>query len=173
MEFMDTVKKTSRAVEKAFTPSAQEEKDILDVLKTEHNEVKKLLGELVETPSASARKALLKKIKLALVPHVRAEEKIVYDAIIAQKDKGEKTDGEEGYLEHDLADKMLATLSKISNAASPEFSAAAKVLKELVEHHIEEEESNVWKDVRNHFNAGERIEMNRKFEMAKKKVHAV
>jgi len=170
MEFMDTVKKTGKAVEKAFMPSSQDEKDILDVLRTEHNEVKKLLSELVETTSAPTRKSLLKKIKLALVPHVRAEEKIVYDAIIAQKDKNEKTDGEEGYLEHDLADKMLATLGKISNAASPEFSAAAKVLKELVEHHIEEEESNVWKDVRNHFNADERIEMNRQFEIAKKKV---
>ena len=144
--------------------------DILDVLKHEHDEVKELLNDLVETPSAATRKSLLKQIKMALVPHVRAEEKIVYDAIIAQKGKDEKVDGEEGYLEHELADKMLAKLEKISNASSPEFSAGAKVLKELVTHHVDEEERNVWKDVRKHFDSDKRIEMNRRYEMAKKKV---
>jgi hypothetical protein len=44
------------------------------------------------------------------------------------------------------------------------------VLKELVEHHVEEEERNVWADVRKHFDADDRIQMNRKFEAAKKKV---
>ncbi len=104
------------------------------------------------------------------MPHVRAEEKVVYDAILKLKDKHTQQDGEEGYLEHGLADKMLASLGKIQNAASPEFSATSKVLKELVEHHVEEEEHNVWADVRSNFSADDRIEMNRKFEAAKKKV---
>jgi hypothetical protein len=56
---------------------------------------------------------------------------------------------------------------------SPEFSAAAKVLKEIVEHHVEEEERNVWADVRKHFSEEERLEMNRRFEAAKQKVRVV
>ena len=104
------------------------------------------------------------------MPHLRAEEKVVYDAILALKDKDAKIDGEEGYLEHELGDKTLAKLGKIANAMSPEFTATAKVLKELVEHHVEEEERNVWADVRKNFDADDRIEMNRKFEAAKKKV---
>jgi hypothetical protein len=65
---------------------------------------------------------------------------------------------------------MLSTLGKITNAASPEFSAAAKVLKDLVLNHVEEEERNIWPDVRDNFTAEERLEIAREFEAAKKKV---
>jgi hypothetical protein len=155
-----------------FSPGTGEERDadILDTLKKEHEEVAEMLAQLVESDSRTERKSLLKRIKAALVPHVRAEEKAVYDAIIAIKDKATKQDGEEGYLEHNLADKVLGALGKMSNPLSPEFSAAAKVLKELVEHHVEKEENNVWSDVREHFSSDDRIAMNRKFLAAKKKV---
>jgi hypothetical protein len=44
------------------------------------------------------------------------------------------------------------------------------VLKELVEHHVEEEERNIWADVRKNFSDEDRFAMNRAFEAAKKKV---
>ncbi|HEX3974395.1 MAG TPA: hemerythrin domain-containing protein, partial [Stellaceae bacterium] len=116
------------------------------------------------------RKAILKQIKAALVPHLRAEEKIVYNGIYAVKDKEAKQDSAEGYMEHQLAEKMLVTLEHIDNAMSPEFSAGSKVLKEMVEHHVEEEESNVWKDVKNHFSSEQRVEMNKRFLARKKQV---
>ena len=144
--------------------------DILDKLKKEHEEVAGMLKQLVKSDKGAERKALVKKIKKALVPHLRAEEKIVYDAIIALKDMDAKIDGNEGYIEHKLAGKVLGDLAKMTNAMSPEFSAAAKVLKELVEHHVKEEESAVWSDVRKNFSADDRIQMNRDFEAAKKKV---
>jgi hemerythrin-like domain-containing protein len=170
MATLETLKDTGRKAMKTLIPRDEEGTDILDTLKQEHDEVKELLGQLVDTESAASRKSLLKKIKAALVPHVRAEEKVVYDRILALKAKKAKIDGEEGYMEHGLADKMLASLGKITNAASAEFSAGAKVLKELVEHHVQEEERNVWKDVRKNFSDDDRIEMNREFEAAKKKV---
>jgi hypothetical protein len=43
-------------------------------------------------------------------------------------------------------------------------------LKELVEHHIEEEERNVWADVREHFSDEDRKTMNMKFFAAKRRV---
>jgi hypothetical protein len=170
MNVINTIKQTGRKLERAMGVGAGGEGDILDTLKKEHGEVAELLKKLVESQKAAERKSLFRKIKGALVPHVRAEEKVVYDAILALRDKTAKQDGEEGYLEHGLADKLLATLGKISNAMSPEFSAAAKVLKEIVEHHVEEEERNVWADVRKHFSEEERLEMNRRFEAAKQKV---
>ena len=174
MNIMTTVKATGRRLERALTDKKgtvrPDDMDILDKLKQEHDEVGVLLKKLVDADNSAERKALVKKIKAALVPHLRAEEKVVYDAILALKDKDAKTDGEEGYLEHELGDKTLAKLTKISNAMSPAFTATAKVLKELVEHHVEEEERNVWADVRKHFDSDDRIAMNRKFEAAKKKV---
>jgi hemerythrin-like domain-containing protein len=174
MTLLTAVKKAGRTMESRISgspaPDEQADTDILDTLKKEHDEAKKLLTQLVDSKSSAERKSLLKKVKAALVPHLRAEEKVLYDAIIALKDKEAKQDGEEGYLEHGLGDKMLATLGKISNAMSPEFSAAAKVLKELVEHHVEEEERDVWAEARKNFSEEKRVAMNRAFLAAKKKV---
>ena len=172
MALLNVVDKTRRKIGAALSPDRREaaDHDILDTLKREHEEVSDLLEQLVDSESASGRASLLKRIKAALVPHVRAEERTVYDPILALKGKQQKQDGEEGYLEHGLADKMLEKLGKISKTTSPEFSAAAKVLKELVTHHVEEEERAIWKDVRDNFSDDERMEMNCQFEAAKARV---
>jgi hemerythrin superfamily protein len=173
MSLIDTLKGRSKHRAFPFSPGAEEEgdADILDTLKKDHEEVAAMLSQLVKSENRAERKSLLKKIKAALVPHLRAEEKVVYNAIYSLKDKEAQQDSSEGYMEHQLGDKTLATLEKIPNTISPEFSAGAKVLKELVEHHVEEEEKNVWKDVREHFSTDERVAMNRKFLAAKKKIH--
>jgi len=44
------------------------------------------------------------------------------------------------------------------------------VLKELVEHHVEEEEKNVWADVKDNFSDEDRVAMNKKFLAAKSRV---
>lgn len=113
---------------------------------------------------------MVRQIKAALIPHTKAEEKVVYDAIVALKDKEAQTHGQEGYLEHECAAKTLQRLEKIDNPTSPEHKAASKVLKELVEHHIEEEESSIWGDVKQNFDDAERRRMNVAFEAAKARV---
>jgi hypothetical protein len=169
MSIATALRKTSRKIEFAVT-GAEPGTDLLDTLKEEHEEVAELLTRLVKSEKSAERKSLLKQIKAALVPHVRAEEKVLYDASLAQKEKQVKQNGEEGYLEHNLADKMLATLGKISNAMSPEFGAASKVLKELIEHHVAEEERAVWSDARAHFSKDDRIAMNARYLTLKKAV---
>jgi hemerythrin superfamily protein len=77
--------------------------DLLDTLREEHELVAGLLKQLVESDRVAERKSLVRQIKKALVPHLRAEQKVLYDAIIALKDKGAKQNGEEGYIEHALA----------------------------------------------------------------------
>jgi hemerythrin superfamily protein len=171
MSMKSNIKKATNAVVKALTPdSGADNTDILDTLKKEHDEVKSLLSDLQDAQSGAQRKSLVKKIKTALVPHTKAEEKVVYDAVIALRDKRAQTDGQEGYLEHELAAKTLQRLESIANATSPEHRAAGKVLKELVEHHIDEEERNVWKDVKENFSDDERVGMNSAFKAAKKRV---
>ena len=169
MSVSTSLKKATRKIEKIVT-GEEPQVDLLDTLKEEHELVQDLLKQLVDSDRAAERKSILAKIKANLVPHARAEEKVLYDAIIALKDKGAQQDGEEGYIEHSLADKTLAQLGKIGNAMSPEFGAAAKVLRELLEHHIKEEEREVWSDARKHFSADERKLMNQKFLAEKKKV---
>jgi hemerythrin superfamily protein len=165
MSMMNTLKKTFSGQE-GEDPDA----DILDSLKQDHDDVAEMLEKLVESQSGTERKSLLTSIKTALVPHLRAEEKVVYDAVLALRGKDQKIHSEEGYMEHALGDKMLTQLGKMKDAMAPEFSAGAKVLKELVEHHVEEEENNIWSDVKDNFSDEDRIAMNRKFLAAKKRV---
>jgi hemerythrin-like domain-containing protein len=168
MAIMDHLSNAGEKIGKALSRHADEPIDILDKLKEEHEEVDALLKQLVAEENGTKRKSLVKKIKAALVPHVRAEQKVVYDAVIALRNKEAKIDGNEGYLEHQLAEKVLKMLEKVG-ASTPEFAAAAKVLKELVEHHVEEEERNIWRDVRNNFSDEERQAMCSQFLAAKKK----
>lgn len=174
MDVKASLKSASDKIAGAFTTDkSPDETDVLDTLKKEHDEVQELLASLVDSNKAAERKSLLNQIKNALVPHSKAEEKVVYDAVIAAKaGTGDKNriDGAEGYLEHALASQTLLKLDKISPVTSPEFTAAAKVLKELIDHHVQEEERNIWADVKESFDFDARALMNVRYLAAKKKV---
>ena len=172
MDLSSSLKNASKKVKRTLTPEDEslESADILDTLKHEHEEAGELLEKLTTSDSGRDKKAILRKLQVVLIQHLRAEEKVVYEAIIALKDRKSQQDGEEGALEHELAERALVKLMKVTDAGSPEFSATAKVLKELVTHHVEEEERNVWADVRKNFSADDRRRMNRQFEAMKRKV---
>jgi hypothetical protein len=172
MTINTVMRQVARAMGNTFTStdSDAESTDILDTLKKEHDEVKDLLENLSDAETPAQRRTLVQKIKASLVPHTKAEEKVVYDAVIALRDKDAQMDGHEGYLEHEWASKTLQRLEAIANAASPEHKAAGKVLKELVEHHIDEEEHSVWRDVKEHFTDDDRKKMNVSFLAAKRRV---
>jgi hemerythrin-like domain-containing protein len=172
MSVKTVMRKAARAIENTFSAgdSYVESTDILDTLKQEHEHVKDLLKDLSDAKTPAQRRNRVQAIKAALVPHTKAEEKVVYDAVIALRDKDAQMDGHEGYLEHEWAAKTLQRLEAISNPASPEHKAAGKVLKELVEHHIDEEERNVWSDVKKHFSDADRKKMNVRFVAAKGRV---
>lgn len=170
MSIRASIGQATRSVMGAVSP-ANSENDILSTLKDEHDEVQDLLEKLTKSDNGREQKSLLAKVRAALVPHTKAEEKIVYDAILALKGKDARIDGHEGYIEHNLADTTLKKLEKLT-ANTPEFKAAAKVLKELVDHHVQEEERNIWALVRKNFSAEDREVMNHNFLAAKKKVRA-
>lgn len=149
------------------------ESDILDTLKKEHQEVKDLLSELEDASNAATRRSLVKRIKEALVPHTEAEQKVLYKALVdLNGDEDAQVDGYEGYVEHKRAADTLRELEAVTEAASPKHQATAKVLKELVTHHIKEEEANVWSDARKHFSKDERAKMNTRYLAAKGRIGA-
>jgi hemerythrin superfamily protein len=168
MTIRTSIAQATRSVMGAL--NAQEsENDILSTLQAEHDEVQEMLEKLNGSDNAREQKQLVARIKAALVPHNKAEEKVVYDAVLALKGRQSRVDGHEGYIEHNLGGITLKKLEKLT-ANTPEFKAAAKVLKELIDHHVEEEERNIWSLVRRNFSAEDRAVMNRDFLAAKKKV---
>jgi hemerythrin superfamily protein len=162
-------KSVGKSVLDAISLQSESQADILGTLQAEHDEVQELLEKLTKSDTGREQKALVARIKAALVPHTKAEERVVYDAVLGLKGADAKIDGNEGYIEHGLASETLKKLDKLT-ANTPEFKAAAKVLKELVDHHIKEEESNIWARVKENFSDEQRARMNRDFLIAKKKV---
>jgi hemerythrin superfamily protein len=168
MTVRTTIEDAAKTVMNALTPG-EGQPDVLDTLAAEHDEVQDLMGKLVDSDDAREQVALVAKVKKALIPHSKAEEVIVYDAIIGLKGETPKVDGHEGYTEHALASATLTQLDSLA-ANTPEFKATAKVLKELLDHHIQEEEDNVWSDVKKNFSAEQRARMNRDYLAAKQTV---
>jgi hemerythrin superfamily protein len=167
MGIKTALKRASRSVERAIT-GEEPEMDILDTLAEEHEVVAALLQDLVDGKSSAQRASTLKQIKKNLVPHARAEEDILYKALLRVKNKDAKTEGEEGFIEHSLVDFLLKTLGGMRDKMSPRFGAGAKVLQEIVTHHVREEESDVFSDARDNFPSEQRQKMNRAY-LAKKK----
>lgn len=169
MTIRSTIEQATKSVMDALSPKEEGGTDVLDTLQTEHDEVQELLKKLVDSDTAREQKHLVVQIRRALVPHTKAEEKVVYDAVLALRGRDAKIDGNEGYIEHGLADQTLKKLDRLA-ANSPQFHAAAKVLKELIDHHVQEEERNIWSQVKKNFSDAQRAQMNRDFLAAKKKV---
>lgn len=116
--------------------------NIFAALKTDHRNVKALLTELTETSEKSIqqRQSLLAKIKLELVSHNEAEERVFYSQL--NKDRDERVLVFEGKDEHRLGGQVIEEL-EATDKGTEEWSARAKVLKDLVEHHVEEEEGEI------------------------------
>jgi hemerythrin-like domain-containing protein len=174
MSASSLVQNATNAVLKVLTPNAANavDSDLLDTLGMEHDEVKSMLSSLSSATTAAQRRSLVEKIAKALVPHSVAEGKVLYSALASVRETETQVDAQEGFVEHDLVAKTLTKLRGIKNKTSPEHKATAKVLRELVEHHIKEEESSVWRDARKHFSDDERQNMNERYLAAKKRIKA-
>ena len=143
------------------------EEDVRALLVKDHEEAKALAKEMHETASAARRMTLLGKLKPALTAHSRVEEKVVYDALLRVRANDESHElGDEGYVEHSLVDELLATL-ETSDASAERWKATAKVLHELLEHHIQEEESDVFALLGEHYDRDELQAMGVQFQRMK------
>jgi hemerythrin superfamily protein len=122
----------------------------ITMLKSDHALVKRLLRELDGTTERAVkqRESLVSRIERELKTHAQLEEEVFYPAFKAVT---EKTDAEDLFYEaaeeHHVVDMVLPAL-KAANPRSHEFSAKAKVLKDLIEHHVREEEGQMFQKAR-------------------------
>jgi hemerythrin-like domain-containing protein len=122
--------------------------DAVQLLKDDHEQLRKLLKELTDTTTRAAktRPRLLAKIKQQLEAHTTIEEEIFYPAF---RDAG--GDNElyfEAFEEHRAVEKLVLPDLEKTDPTSEKFSGRAKVLKELVEHHADEEEEDMFPQAR-------------------------
>lgn len=115
--------------------------DAFNLLKADHRKVAELF-ERLESASGKRKLTVFEQIKTELDLHAHIEEKVFYPALEKPKETHELT--LEAYEEHDVVKKLLRELSRARNA-DEEWQAKAKVLQENVEHHVEEEENQLFK----------------------------
>jgi hemerythrin-like domain-containing protein len=132
-------------------------KDAIALLKEDHTKVRALLETLEKSGDGKAerRVALLQKIEKELEIHTTIEEEIFYPAY---REKAESKDDRllvhEANEEHGVVKMYLPEMHK-GDLAAEKFTAKAKVLKELVEHHAKEEEKEMFKSARKLFSKDE------------------
>jgi hypothetical protein len=128
--------------------------DALKLLKEDHRKVKKLLGELESTTErgVKTRQKLFSKVKQELVVHEAIEEEIFYPALKDHPKTREIT--LEAYEEHHVVDTVMAEIEGVA-FDDETWGAKFAVMKENLEHHIEEEEGEMFKQTKQAFDADE------------------
>ncbi len=137
------MKKQSKTEKTKMQPPEKEMQgeDIIKVLKAEHEPLKKLIKIMKDTEkSPTERSKALEEFGPLLTVHAKAEERVLYEFLKNEVDMPEE--GYEGGIEHGLAEQMLDEAKNEDDKNI--WSAKVKILAELVEHHIEEEEGEIF-----------------------------
>jgi len=148
--------------------------DAVSLLKKDHQTVRQLLGRLESSAENRHRDSttLLRQIENELKVHTQIEEQIFYPAF---KDAVEGKEDEhlyyEALVEHHVVDLVLRELKSSANN-SEEFAAKAKVLKDLVEHHAEEEETEMFPKARRAMGTAELRELGHQLQERKQELAA-
>ena len=126
-------------------------RDALTVLEADHRNVDRLFSEFQQLGDAveDARQALARKIVEELLTHTRIEEQVFYPRV--RELGGESRDEVlEAVEEHHLIKALVIELNQLT-PKDERFDAKMQVLQEQVEHHVHEEETEMFPRVRRAF----------------------
>ena len=142
--------------------------DAIAMLKQDHEKVRGLLDRL-EKASGARRTKLLTQVEQELKVHTQIEEEIFYPAY---RDAARKKDDKKLYFEaleeHHVVDLVLPEMNDGDTAEA--LKAKAKVLKELVEHHADEEEKEMFPRARKALGRDELRELGERIEARKEQL---
>lgn len=119
--------------------------DAFELLKNDHAKVSSLFDRIEPATDATTRQQLFAQLKQELDLHAHIEETVLYPALKAIAETRDIT--EEGYEEHQEVKDLLAELEE-TPADSEEWSDMIMELRENVEHHVEEEEGEMFTKAR-------------------------
>jgi hemerythrin superfamily protein len=145
--------------------------DAVTLLKTDHATVKKLFEsekKLAET-DGKKKEAIFNQIKAALTVHATIEEEIFYPAVKAARAKNVKDEVREAYEEHKQIKSLLAQIAGITSADET-YDMKIKVLMEDVEHHVKEEETEMFPDAKKFLGEKRLMELGAQLEARKQQL---
>lgn len=117
--------------------------NFFEVIHKDHDEIKGILGqlELLKNFETKQREVLLKNLEQEFKPHMKAEEDAFYTPLKGNKKL--KAQILESIEEHHVIDFLLDGLDN-TQKGDEQWGAKVKVLKEFVEHHVHEEEDELF-----------------------------
>lgn len=158
------VKKVSSTKNEEKNLSSARSGDIIDLILFDHKPLKKLIKVMKNLDLAeNERREAFDKFAPLLIAHAKPEEQILY--AVMKNDKEIRVEAFEGEVEHELAEMMLQEAKAATD--TDVWSAKVKVLAELVEHHIQEEEGDLLPDYRKSSEKQYRLELGQKYLDAK------
>jgi hemerythrin-like domain-containing protein len=119
---------------------ANNQMSAIDLLESQHREVDKLFKEMEKASNPEDKEALFEDLADKLAIHAKIEEQFFYPAVQEKKTEDMVL---EAFVEHTSIKRLLADLLQ-ADPADAAFDAQIKVLKEQVEHHVEEEEGELF-----------------------------
>ncbi|MDQ3000411.1 MAG: hemerythrin domain-containing protein [Fibrobacterota bacterium] len=128
--------------------------DIFALLIEDHEKAKAIFTAIKETSEKQVkeRERLFAVINLELSVHMEAEEKFFYPEILLEKKTHDKS--MEAFEEHKVAKALLKEL-EADPKDTEQWAAKLKVLSENIEHHVKEEEEDIFPKARKLLSATE------------------
>lgn len=140
--------------------------NILQILHKDHEEVSKMIQQLEQ--STGGNQQLYNKLNSELLAHSKAEEATFYKPL--EEHKSAKSLVEEGIKEHKEIETALKKLGGMLSGSG--MKSGVKELKETVEHHVEEEESEIFDAARENFSQDLLNQIGQQFQQQKEKMMA-
>ncbi len=141
--------------------------DIFETIKHDHRQVEELFSEIENTKDSKKLSSLFHKIYQELNLHAKVEELTFYPSMREYEETEELL--EEAEEEHNQVKILLEELQSL-NPTSSEFKEKIGKLKTAVQHHIQEEEEEVFPKVRQSMSEEELDELSQEFEETKSKL---
>jgi hemerythrin-like domain-containing protein len=145
---------------------------ILQDLHQDHEEVSELIEQCLKTEASTERNQLFREIMSMLIAHSEAEQNVLYKKMQKSEDEKARSFVFEGINEHQIVEQQLKQMARARNKASEQWTAQLTVLKELVNHHVKEEESTGFSCARSEFDREELEKFGEQFRRQKEKLMA-
>ncbi len=139
--------------------------NVIDILKQEHEMVLSMLSELA-SKGISGREQKYESLKENLMPHLIGEEQALYPRL---KEEAEMRDMVlESIEEHGAVKTLLGQLDSASSSEEDSWVAKLKVIQENVDHHISEEEDEIFPRMQQKMSSDELSSLGSRYEEAKR-----